>query len=90
MSPVPAAFDVKECRSCGAPVVWTVTHNGKRMPVDAEPVEGGNIRLRRDGGSVVAEYPGREHPGLFDDPDRARYVSHFATCPESAHWRKEA
>lgn len=84
------AFDVKRCRSCGAPVIWTVTHKGKWMPVDAAPVEGGNIRLRSeaDGDRVIAEYPGREHPGLFDDADRARYVSHFATCPESDDWRK--
>ena len=25
------------CRSCGAPVTWTVTDAGKRMPVDPEP-----------------------------------------------------
>ena len=75
------------CKSCGAPVVWTVTHNGKAMPVDADPVENGNIVLRRDGETVVAEYPGREHPSLFEAP-RPRYVSHFATCPERDQWRK--
>lgn len=26
-----------KCRSCGAPIVWTKTTNGKRMPLDAKP-----------------------------------------------------
>lgn len=84
-----SAFEVKACGSCGHPVIWTVTHNGKRMPVDAEPVEGGNVRLRgeADGERVIAEYPGKEAPSLFGD-DRERYVSHFATCPQAQSWRR--
>lgn len=23
-----------ECRSCGAPIIWCLTKNGKKMPVD--------------------------------------------------------
>ena len=77
------SFEVKECRSCGAEVIWTVTHNGKRMPVDAEPREDGNIVLREEfSGRVIAEYPGKEHPLLFEDA-RPHYVSHFSTCPQS-------
>ena len=29
---------LSECRSCHAPIVWTTTSNGKRMPVDADPI----------------------------------------------------
>jgi hypothetical protein len=25
-----------ECRSCGEPIVWCITKNGKKMPVDIE------------------------------------------------------
>lgn len=82
-----SAFEVKECRSCSARIIWTVTHRGRKMPVDAEPVEGGNIRLRLEANRVIAEYPGREHPSLLED-DRKRYVSHFATCEQSDEWRK--
>lgn len=74
-----SVFKVANCRSCGSEIVWTVTHKGKRMPVDAKPVWDGNIRLRIEGERVVAEYPGKGHPSLLDD-DRPRYVSHFATC----------
>jgi hypothetical protein len=83
------SFEAKECRSCGAEIIWTVTHKGKRMPVDAVPRSDGNIVLRQDGEKVIAEYPGKEHPSLFEE-DRARFVSHFATCPQSTDWRKEA
>ena len=31
-------FEVR-CRSCGAPIVWFCTKNGKRMPVDAETTQ---------------------------------------------------
>jgi len=31
----PHPFEVR-CRSCGRPIVWFRTKNGKRMPVDAE------------------------------------------------------
>ena len=27
------------CRSCGAAILWAVTPNGKKMPLDAEPDE---------------------------------------------------
>ena len=82
------AYDVKHCRSCGAAVIWCVTHNGKRMPVDAEPVEGGNLVLRQEGEKVIAEYPGKGHPSLFED-DQPTYVSHFATCKYADDWRRE-
>lgn len=83
-----SAFETKRCASCSAPVIWTVTHNGKKMPVDAEPADNGNIRLRQEGDRMIAEYPGREHPGLFEDPDQRRYLSHFATCPQAQSWRR--
>lgn len=82
-----SAFERRRCQSCNAEVIWCVTHKGKRMPVDAEPVEGGNVRLRLDGERVIAEYPGKEHPEFFEE-DRARYVSHFSSCPHSAQWRR--
>jgi len=81
------AFETKRCGSCGMSVIWTTTHRGKRMPVDAEPAENGNVRLRQDGERVIAEYPGREHPDLFED-DGKRHLSHFVTCPQAESWRR--
>lgn len=65
-------FEVKQCASCGAAVIWTFTHKGNKMQVDATPVENGNIRLREYKGVVISEYDGEEHPSLFDDPQQPR------------------
>jgi hypothetical protein len=82
---------VSACRSCGAAIVWAVTPEGRRMPVDADPVDGGNVLLApavEPGGSPTATVVGkRVQPSLFGD-DGPRYVSHFATCPDSAKHRR--
>lgn len=54
------------------------------MPIDAEPVDNGNITLTRDGCCIV-------HGGtMFDNPPAGRrYVSHFATCPNARSHRKK-
>jgi|SRR6185436_782509 hypothetical protein len=76
------------CASCQAPIIWTLTERGKRMPVNAEPVDGGNIRLdmRRPVHSFVVpvgEMFSEDIPG----DDGLRYTSHFASCPEADLWR---
>lgn len=74
---------IAECRTCKAPVIWTTTTKGRRMPVDAEPVqahEGGSLfRLIEDDDEVLAEYVPASQ--LAREPDL--YVSHFATCPNA-------
>ena len=83
--------ETKYCRSCGAEVIWAVTENGKRMPVDAMPREDGNIMLTHyPDGQIAADYV---NPTLFEEwdvpaPEPRRYVSHFATCSQSKQWRK--
>jgi hypothetical protein len=42
------------CRSCDAPITWAVTRKGRRIPLDPEPVAGGNIK--------VQEIPGKSTP----------------------------
>jgi hypothetical protein len=79
------------CRSCGAAVIWTRTAAGKAMPVDAEPVDGGNVLLSRgpaDVGIPTATVVGkRVQPSIFGD-DSPRYTSHFATCPHADTHRR--
>lgn len=71
------------CRSCHAPVVWVRTAAGKRMPLDPDPVAGGNVVVNGDVATVLP--PGTPMPvGVH------RYQSHFATCPQaSTHRRKQ-
>lgn len=77
------------CGSCGAPIVWTITDAGERMPCDAHPVAGGNVRIiaAPDGSPARSKVVGNTID-LFDpDDDGTRYVSHFATCPQADEWR---
>lgn len=67
------------CRSCGAEVEWVVTEKGKRMPLDAGEVEGGNIVIDGLGPTRVAKYVAN---------GAGNRVSHFATCPNAKEHRK--
>lgn len=66
------------CRSCGAIVVWSKTENSKNIPLDPEPVLGGNIILECNGALARVVEP---------DPGIRRHISHFVTCPNAAHHR---
>jgi hypothetical protein len=80
------SYRIEQCRSCNAPVIWAVTNGGKTMPVDAVPVEDGNVELRpgRYGRGAVATV--LSGPPLFA-PSPLR-KSHFATCVDADAWRK--
>lgn len=67
------------CRSCGASIIFARSTNNKPLPLDARPVHGGNIELRRG----VAHYV-----GVDVNARTPRYVSHFATCPKAEQHRK--
>jgi hypothetical protein len=70
-------------------VIWAETEKGKRMPVDEEPNKEGNIILQEylQEDTPTAVYVGKPDPNpLFDGP--LRYMSHFATCPQSGEWRR--
>jgi len=77
---------ISKCRSCEATIVWCVNERGKRVPVDADPVAGGNMRIIHNPIPNVRLQPDIE---LFsDDDDGVRYVTHFMTCPHADEWRK--
>lgn len=72
------------CRSCGAPIRWATTRvSGQRIPLDAEPVEGGNVEVL---GEVAGEWVVKVHKGAI--PDRLGFLTHFVTCPDAGSWRK--
>ena len=73
-------------------MVWAVTSKGSLMPIDPDPVAGGNVILD---GTARHQRSGREYPAAFvlagtDTPlgDPARFVSHFATCPNAERFRR--
>ena len=75
------------CRSCAAPVLWVITQREKRMPVDAEPSDKGNVLLRPDGKGCVLSGPALDDARTRGD---RLHVPHFATCPHWKQWRKRA
>jgi hypothetical protein len=79
-----AELERGHCRSCDAPIIWATTPTGKAMPIDAEPVEGGNVVI----------FDGPEGPlavvtHASQAPDKARYRAHFASCPNASQHRKQ-
>lgn len=84
------------CRSCDAPIVWTITEHGKKMPVDLEPVDrstGHGLFVLRP--RYLRQRRGDDAPkaiavtlGFFDGHDEPAYVSHFATCPHADQHRR--
>jgi hypothetical protein len=79
----PDGFRLAQCGSCNGAVIWASTSNGKSMPVDAVPVEDGNVEVLRAGGRVVATIHGQAP--MIPVPLRK---SHFATCPNADQHRK--
>jgi hypothetical protein len=38
-------YGPSRCRGCGGSIVWALTDGGRRMPVDAQAVAGGELEL---------------------------------------------
>jgi hypothetical protein len=83
-----------KCRTCEAPIIWTLTQKNHRHPLNPEPVEGGNVIVTgrilagrdRDTPTILV-LKGHEMHAV--ESGRLRYVSHFATCPDSSSHRKD-
>lgn len=68
---------ITTCRSCGKPIIFALSRNGKAWPVDAETTiivvpEGTNL----DGRRVWKQMSG--------------HVPHHLTCPQAEQWRGSA
>lgn len=84
--------DIKtqKCRSCNADIFWCLSSLGKNIPIDAEPVDNGNLYIVKNGfrylaisvnaNTTIAEVCRKEN--------REKYISHFATCPHANQHRK--
>jgi hypothetical protein len=76
---------VSRCRSCGAEIRWARMSSGRAMPLDLEPSPAGTVALVDD---EHAETLSRDAAELEREAGRELYVSHFATCPNSAQHRR--
>lgn len=72
--------------SCGAEILFARTAKGKLIPIEVCPAEDGNLLLTITDTGLEARYiTGSEQLPDWKEP---RYKSHFATCPDSAKWRR--
>lgn len=76
---------IATCRSCHDPIVWAVTEAGKRIPLNAEPVIGGNMTLTGSTARMLSA-DGQRLAATMQQP---RHVAHFVTCPQSGRWRSK-
>lgn len=74
------------CRSCRRPLLWLRTGGGKHMPVDPDPVLGGNLLADTRRGTVEVVH----EQARIDAEERGEplYVSHFVTCPNADEHRQ--
>jgi hypothetical protein len=80
-----AGFMLEPCGTCYRLIIWAVTTRGKDMPVNPDPVPGGNIALDERPGVAplarvltVTQQFGRTN----------LRTSHFVDCPQAPKWRK--
>lgn len=71
------------CSSCKRPIWWARTRNGRSLPLDPEPVPGGNVTIDAQGFAHVLT-----KAELAAPPDGPHFVSHFATCEFADRHRK--
>jgi len=70
------------CHQCGSPIMWCVSTNGKRMPIDVAPTPEGayvKLKLEWDGEAwqkIVAYVPEFEREWMKSP----LYTCHFETC----------
>lgn len=73
------------CSACGAPVRWVLTLGDRRMPLDPEPHEDGNVvrRTTKEGAVRAKVLTGEELPA-----QETAWRSHFVTCPQADTFRR--
>lgn len=94
------AMPTANCRSCGLPIRWAYTSSAKRIPLDPDPVPGGNLVVVDAHGQVVDAALARSlvARGVASvqvarrgkrsvDPELPHWRSHFATCRYAAGHR---
>lgn len=77
-----------ECRSCGKPIDWAKTTQGKLTPVDTDSagVEGGNLAVwRGPKGQLFCRVLTKDEAPWANEKWG---TSHWATCPQSKTWKK--
>lgn len=84
-----AASVTQPCDYCEAPIVWTLTVNDRRMPLDAAPVVGGNVLVLVDGPLLRATVIGTPRArAVLARQGHPLRVTHRLSCPFVDQWTR--
>lgn len=82
-------LDRGNCKSCGAKIRFIKTKTGKWMPVNADPI---SYKSDSDGKDKIVTPEGEvvtcKSRVRLEEATGVGYISHFATCPNSAMHRR--
>lgn len=88
---VPDDWPTAICRSlkCRAPIWWTFTQKGERLPVDPVAAEDGNLMLYLLDGEIRCQPYDKAitQPTLMGEQPPPRYRPHWADCPDADMFR---
>jgi hypothetical protein len=95
LSPAAAADlvtrQLTRCNYCHDPIVWGTTSTDSRMPLDAEPVDDGNVLLLADGPVLRATVLGRAgQRQAFREQGHGLRLHHRLSCPQEKQWTTAA
>ncbi|MEU5848960.1 hypothetical protein [Saccharopolyspora shandongensis] len=88
MSPLDS--HITPCPDCDEPIVWATTAKGVSMPVDAEPVNGGNVLLSVGSRGVHAGVLGVNQAAGARDRGQPLYQHHRLSCPRAYRWARRS
>lgn len=82
-------WNTSNCRGCTAPMVWALTVNDSKIPLDPDPVEEGQFYLveQDDGSPLAVHVRNRKADDYEGQHDGLRYMPHHATCPKVDQFR---
>jgi hypothetical protein len=69
------------CQSCGAAIIWRVTVDGRRIPLDREPAAAGVVRMLSGAQCLILS---KQNAALAQGGGERLWMPHHATCPTRA------
>lgn len=80
----PLTLTPEPCPDCAAPILWTTSSKGRRMPIDAIPHNDGNVIVQPDGAATVLSKT--KAADAFTAGSVALHRHHRLTCAKTERW----